>query len=72
MIMQGHSVAVVKISCESVVGGYEDHFHKEKFEWRICQRGIWIAVNGPNIANSDSAIKEAMNRHWEGGCWEFS
>ena len=48
--MQGHSVAVIKIRCESVVGGYEDHFHKEKFEWRIFQRGIWIAINGPNIA----------------------
>ena len=30
-----------------------------------------IAVNGPNLANSDSVIKEAMNRHWEGGCWHF-
>ena len=24
-----------------------------------------IAINGPNLANSDSLIKEAMNKHWE-------
>ena len=32
-----------------------------------------IATNGPNLANSDSVIKEAMDDYWKekGGEWHF-
>ena len=30
-----------------------------------------IAVNGPNLAHSDSVIIEAMNTHWKGKPWHF-
>lgn len=76
MIMQALSVAAVKISCESIVESfvsrYEDHFHlKRNLNEESVNEEFEIAVNGPNLANSDSVIKEAMNRHWEGGCWHF-
>ena len=76
MIMQALSVAAVKISCESIVESfvsrYEDHFYlKRNMNEESVNEEFEIAVNGPNLANSDSVNKEAMNRHWEGGCWHF-
>ena len=76
MIMQALSVAAVKISCwvivESFVSRYEDHFYlKRNMNEESVNEEFEIAVNGPNLANSDSVIKKALNRHWEGGCWHF-
>ena len=76
MIMQALSVAAVKISCESIVESfvsrYEDHFYlKRNMNEESVNEEFEIAVNGPNLANSDSVIKKALNRHWEGGCWHF-
>ena len=68
MIMQALSVAAFKISCwvivESFVSRYEDHFYlKRNMNEESVNEEFEIAVNGPNLANSDSVIKKAMNRH---------
>ena len=68
MIMQALSVAAVKISCESIivesfVSRYEDHLHlKRNLNEESVNEEFKIAINGAYLANSDSVIKEAMNR----------
>ena len=62
MIMQALSVAAVKISCwvivESFVSRYEDHFYlKRNMNEESVNEEFEIAVNGPNLANSDSVFK---------------
>ena len=63
MIMQAFTVSSVKVSCESFlesfVSRYENHFDVRR---NISEDGaneeFEVAINGPNLANSDSIIRE--------------
>ena len=53
---------------------YENHFDSRRnTEEDGTNEDFVIATNGPNIANSDSVIKEAMDDYWKGrgGWWHF-
>ena len=78
LIMQALSVCAVKHSCESVlesfVSCYENHFDSRRnTEKGSTNEEFEIATNGPNIANCDGVVKEAMNLYWSssGGSWHF-
>ena len=76
--MQALSVCAVKHSCESVlesfVSCYENHFDSRRnTEEGATNEEFEIATNGPNIANCDGVVKEAMDLYWSsrGGSWHF-
>ena len=78
MIMECMAVSAVKHSCESVlesyVSMYENHFDSRRnTEEDGTNEEFTIATNVPNLANSDSVIKEAMDDYWKerGGEWHF-
>ena len=78
LIMQALSVCAVKHSCESVlesfVSCYENHFDSRRnTEEGATNEEFEIATNGPNIANYDGVVKEAMDLYWSsrGGSWHF-
>ena len=76
MILQTMAVASVKHSCESIlesfVSKYENHFHiRRNVNEESFNKEFEIAVNGPNLAHSDSVIIEAMNLYWKGKPWHF-
>ena len=69
MIMQSLAVCAVKHSCESVfesfVSRYENHFDSRRnTEENATNEEYEIAINGPNLANCDSIVTEAMNHYW--------
>ena len=56
----------VKHSCESVlesfVSRYENHFDvRRNSNEETANQEFEIAVNGPNLANCDSVVSEAMD-----------
>ena len=76
MIVQAMAVACVKHSCESVleslVSKFENHFDERRNMGEdSAAEEFEIAVNGPNIANCDSIVKEAMELHWNKKPWHF-
>ena len=76
MVMQSLAVSAVKHSCESVlesfVSRYENHFDSRRnTEEAATNEEFEIATNGPNIANCDGVVKEAMDNYWKGGAWHF-
>ena len=78
MIMEALAVSAVKHSCESIlesfVSRYENHFDmRRSTDEQSTNEEFGIAVNGPNLANSDSVISEAMHSYWvsRGGSWHF-
>ena len=78
MIMQALAVSSVKVSCESVlesfVSKYECHFDERR---NMSEEGaneeFEISINGPNVANCDSVVENAMNSYWssKGSAWHF-
>ena len=78
MVLQAVAVCAVKHSCESVlesfVSRYENHFDSRRnTEEDATNEEFEVAVNGPNLANSASVVKEAMDLYWSsrGGFWHF-
>jgi hypothetical protein len=78
MIMQAMAVCAVKHSCESVlesfVSRYENHFDaRRNTEEESTNEEFEIAVNGPNLANCNAVVTEAMTEYWKsrGGSWHF-
>ena len=78
MIMDALAISAVKHSCESVlesfVSRYEIHFDmRRRTDEESTNEEFEIAVNGPNLANRDSVISEAMHSYWvsRGGSWHF-
>ena len=78
MVMQAIAVCAVKLSCESVlesfVSRYENHFDSRRnAEEDATNEEFEVAVNGPNLANCGSVVKEAMDHYWgsKGGSWHF-
>ena len=76
MIVQAMAVSCVKHSCESVleslVSKFENHFDERRNMGEDAAiEEFEIAVNGPNLANCDSVIKEAMDSYWRGKRWHF-
>ena len=72
------AVSAVKHSCESVlesfVSRYENHFDdRRSTNEETANEEFEIAVNGPNLANCDGVVKEAMDNYWrgKGGHWHF-
>ena len=70
MIMEWMAVSAAKHSCESVlesyVSMYENHFDSRRnTEEDGANEEFAIANNGPNLANNDSVIKEAMDDYWK-------
>ena len=70
------AVACVKHSCESVleslVSKFENHFDERRNMGEdSAAEEFEIAVNGPNIANCDAIVKEAMELHWNKKPWHF-
>eukprot|EP00112_Aurelia_sp_Birch-Aquarium-sp1_P017082 Seg3933.1 transcript_id=Seg3933.1/GoldUCD/mRNA.D3Y31 product="hypothetical protein" protein_id=Seg3933.1/GoldUCD/D3Y31 len=70
MIVHVLSVASVAMTVESVVEShvsvYENRINKNRnvTEQRASQE-MCIALNGPNIAQSDSVVKAAISRYWQ-------
>ena len=69
MVMQAISVCCVKVSCESVLESlvtiFENHFDaRRNMHETSTSEECMIAVNGPNLANSDAVVKEAMTSYW--------
>ena len=76
MILHFMAVASIKHSYESIlesfVSKYENHFDtRRNIEEEAVNEEFEIAVNGPNLARSDSVIIEAMNLHWNRKPWHF-
>ena len=76
MILQAMAVASVKHSCESIlesfVSRYENHFDERRnVDEDTANEEFEICVNGPNLANSEPVIKEAMDDYWNGKSWHF-
>ena len=76
MILHSMAVASIKQSCKSIlesfVSKYEYHFDlRRKVDEETANEEFEIAVNGPNLAHSDSVIIEAMNLYWNGKPWHF-
>ena len=76
MVMEAIAVSAIKHSCESIlesfVSKYENHFDvRRNLAEDSSNEEFEIAVNGPNLANSDGVIKEAMETYWKGGNWHF-
>ena len=78
LIVHCISVAVVKISVESVVESlvsrYEKHFPKERSgtEESHALEEMVIAENGPLLQHADSIIEASMNEYWkEKAGWHF-
>ena len=76
--MQSIAVCAVKQSCESIlesyVSRYENHFDYRRNNSEVsANEEFEIAVNGPNLANCDSVVKDAMKKYWakKGGQWHF-
>ena len=73
------AVASVKHSCESIlesfVSRYEVHFDQRRNlgSEEAINEEFAIAVNGPNIAQCDNIIKEAMDKYWQESTikWHF-
>ena len=60
----------MKHSCESVlesfVSRYENHFDvRRSTDEDTSSQEFEIAVNGPNLAHSDTVVKEAMDQYWK-------
>ena len=75
-IVQAMAVSCVKHSCESVleslVSKFENHFDERRnMGEESAAEEFEIAVNGPNLANCDSVVREAMDLHWKGKPWHF-
>ena len=69
MILHFMAVASIKQSFENIlesfVPKYENHFDaRRNVEEEAANEEFEIAVNGPNLAHSDSVIIEAMNLLW--------
>ena len=78
MIMQALATSAVKHSCESVlesfVSRYENHFDARRpTNEETANEEFEIACNGPNLANSDGVVCEAMDSYWrkKGSHWHF-
>ena len=78
LIMQAIAVCAIKHSCESVlesfVSRYENHFDSRRnTEESATNEEFEIAVNGPNLANCDGVVMEAMTSYWSsrGGDMHF-
>ena len=59
---------------ESFVTKYESHFDvRRNMSEEGANEEFEISINGPNIANCDSVIKEAMNDYWSAkkSSWHF-
>ena len=61
----------IKHSCESVLESYssryENHFDvRRNSNEETANQEFEIAVNGPNLANCDSVVSEAMDDNWRG------
>eukprot|EP00112_Aurelia_sp_Birch-Aquarium-sp1_P013876 Seg2973.2 transcript_id=Seg2973.2/GoldUCD/mRNA.D3Y31 product="hypothetical protein" protein_id=Seg2973.2/GoldUCD/D3Y31 len=70
MIVHVLSVASVAMTVESVVEShvsvYENRINKNRnFTEQRASQEMCIALNGPNIAQSDSVVKAAMSRYWQ-------
>ena len=76
MIIQAMAVASVKHSCESVlesfVSKYENHFDERRnVDEKTANEEFEICVNGPNLANADAVVIDAMDLYWAGKPWHF-
>lgn len=76
MVLHAMAVASVKHSCESIlesfVSKYENHFDERRNVDEVtANEEFEICVNGPNLANSEAVIKEAMDLHWGSKSWHF-
>ena len=76
MVLHAMAVASVKHSCESIlesfVSKYENHFDaRRNVDEETANEEFEIAVNGPNLAHSDSVIIDEMNLYWKGKPWHF-
>ena len=76
MILHSMAVASIKQSCESIlesfVSKYENHFDaRRNVDEETANEEFEIAVNGPNLAHSNSIIIEAMDLYWKGKPWHF-
>ena len=76
MILQAMAVASVKHSCESIlesfVSKYENHFDERRNVDEVtANEEFEICVNGPNLANSEPVVREAMDEYWGGKSWHF-
>ena len=71
MVLQAMAVASVKQSCESILESFFSKY-KNNFDERRnvhetnANEEFEICVNGPNLANSEAVVKEAMDLHWVG------
>lgn len=76
---QAIAVSSVKHSCESIlesfVSRYENHFDvRRSVDEETANEEFAIAVNGPNLANCDGVVREAMEKYWRekgAGTWHF-
>ena len=76
LIMHSLAVSCVKVSCESVlesfVSQYEHHFGiRRTMDEESANEEFNICSNGPELANSDSVIKDALDSYWAGKSWHF-
>ena len=66
---QAIAVSSVKHSCESIlesfVSRYENHFDvRRSVDEETANEEFAIAVTGPNLANCDGVVREAMEKYW--------
>ena len=76
LVLHAVAVASVKSSCESIlesyVSQYEVHFNERRnVDEATANEEFEIATNGPNLAQADSVILEAMEMHFKGKPWHF-
>ena len=77
MVLHDMAVASVKHSCESILESfvfiYKNHFYERRNGDEVtANEEFEICVNGPNLANSEAVIKEAMDLHWGSKSWHFN
>ena len=59
---------------ESFVSRYENHFYARRpTNEETANEEFEIACNGPNLANCDGVVREAMDSYWrkKGSPWHF-